>query len=300
MLDHLQVAWSLPAVRRGHSGVVVFITHNHEATVRRSVAANAPLRNGRRAVLRWDAWKAARLECTTLRSVQLATAITEIEAAAVAIDAPATPGIILAPGWSGARPNYRTPIAARPRRVGVLGSFGWHVKQDNLRQFLRGGDALLAEAGVELVIGGRAPDEFRASIEHDFRCVRFIGWVDDPNAFLDSCRLGLVAEPLGGGFKMKVLDYVGAGVPIAAQTSSVAGLPLVPDIGIIVADDAHQLASAIVARVDDATGLEQIAVRARQDCESLMSWRPRAVALLGAVRDLNTPCPGSEPRRNGA
>ena len=87
-----------------------------------------------------------------------------------------------------------------------MGSFDWHVKQEGLRRFLAVADPLFADADCELVIGGRAPDHFRRSLESGLRVTRFVGWVDDPGAFLDACRMGVISESLGGGFKLKALD----------------------------------------------------------------------------------------------
>ena len=69
--------------------------------------------------------------------------------------------------------------------------------------------------------------------------------MDDPAPHLAAARLAVVAEPIGGGFKMKMLEYVFNRVTVASLAACTAGLPealtasmaVFPDM----ADDARTL-----------------------------------------------------------
>jgi glycosyltransferase involved in cell wall biosynthesis len=290
VVDHLQMAWTAPRIarrRRQRGTTVVFVTHNHEASVRKEVARAAPLRNGSRVVLGLDARKAARLERRALTLADVVTSITRDDLVRFERDAPAAQHVLVPPGWSGTIDRPVTPIAERPRRIGVLGSFEWHVKQENLRRFLSVADPLLAEAGIELEIGGRVAPEFRSALEPTLSATRFVGWVDDVDSFLGACRLGVIAEPLGGGFKLKSLDYVFRRVPIAALRGSTAGLPLTAGSELIEAEDHRALVARIVELTDDAAQLEAIAAAALASCRSEFSWSSRGRSLVDAVRTVH-------------
>jgi hypothetical protein len=71
---------------------------------------------------------------------------------------------------------------------------------------------------------GNVPDHLTA--KNHFQTTRFLGFVDNLEPIFRSVRIGLVAERTGGGFKLKVLDYIFNRVPIAAIRGSIAGLPL--------------------------------------------------------------------------
>ena len=285
VIDHLQVAWVADLVA-GTDATTVFVTHNHEASVRRAVARELPVWSPRRAVLAFDAWKAARLETRAIGLVDGVTAITDSDRKLFLDEVADLDTLVIAPGWSGRPLASPTPLDERSRAVCVLGSFDWHVKQENLRRFVLAADDVLSEAGIELRVAGSVPDGFQTEIEGVSSAISFVGWVDDPAIFLDDCRLGLIAEPLGGGFKLKSLDYVFHGVPIAALAGSAAGLPLVAGRSIVEADDARELASAIVEIIDNVAQLQQIADDARSLCQKIFTWNQQVSLLVTFVATL--------------
>jgi glycosyltransferase involved in cell wall biosynthesis len=169
-----------------------------------------------------------------------------------------------------------------------VGSFDWHVKQENLRRFLIAADPILDSAGVELVVGGRVPESLISEFDGRVKATTFLGWVDDLGSVLRECRIGVISEPLGGGFKMKSLDYVFNSVPIAALSGAAAGLPLVAGIDMLDAPNERALAHAIVAAIDDATRLDAMATSAIDLCLRMFSWDAAGDALVGSVASLAT------------
>ncbi len=284
VLDSLRSAWCVDIVERRHRGAVVFITQNHDATVRRRVAAEASLWSGRRVMLTLDRWKVERLERRATVLADVITSITDDDRELFEVDAPGKSHLVLRPGWSG-QVAPASPVGQRPRRVGIVGSFDWHVKQENLRRFLIAADPIFADAGVELVVGGRVPESFSSEFEGRLHATTFLGWVDDLGAVLSECRIGVISEPLGGGFKMKSLDYVFNGVPIASLSGAAAGLPLNTGVDLIVAPDERALAVAIVSVIEDAPRLEAMAMSAIDSCSTdvLVGRRRRCARRLGRV-----------------
>lgn len=282
VVDGMQVAWVAPLLI-GSPATTVFVTHNHESSMRREVAAATPWTSVKRLVLGADAWKTARLERQMLELADVVTSITEEDRRKFEAQAPAARHVVVQPAWSGVEPTTVPAIADRPRRVGMLGSYEWHVKQENLRRFLDAAAPVFAQHEIELVIGGKMPAEIRHEFERAHPGVSFEGWVADPAAFLGTCRVGVVSEPLGGGFKLKILDYVFLRVPLACLVGCSVGLPLVGGEHMIEADDERSLADAIVRAIDQPELLRGLAQRAYDDVSASVSWPNAAQRILDAV-----------------
>lgn len=281
VIDHLQVAWACELLN-DHRIPVIFITHNHEASMRRQVAGETPIWAPRGLPLRLDAVKAARLERLALARASIVTSITETDQQKFINDAPSATHVLIKPGWAGEIPDSVTPLAERPRRVGIIGSFEWHVKQENLMRFATEAGPVLAAADIELAVAGKVPEALANRLADECPSVRCIGWVDSVAEFLGQCRVGVVAEPLGGGFKLKSLDYVALRVPIAATAGSLEGLPLAKNQSMIEADSERALGHEIADRIDNTAELEKLASAALSACAPTLQWKPQVRALMEA------------------
>ncbi len=279
VIDHLQVAWICDLLPDDNTPVI-FITHNHEASMRREVAAELPVWTPRGLPLRLDAVKAGRLERQALNRATVVTSITEADQAKFVDDAPAARHVLIKPGWSGDIPEHVPPLADRPRRVGIIGSFEWHVKQENLVRFAREAGPTLEAAGIELCIAGKVPEPLRQRLKQESPMVDVVGWVDSVEEFLNECRIGVVAEPLGGGFKLKSLDYVALRVPIAATTGSLEGLPLVGGQSMIESDTETQLGIDVANMIDNIGELGKLAKNAYTACIPTLRWESQVSSLL--------------------
>ncbi len=283
VIDGLQSAWATRLLSSLPSGpTTVYVAHNHETSMRSEIAA-AEHSFVRRAVLRYDVRRTARLESMTVNSCDVVSTITDLDRERFEAEAADTSFVVVAPGWSGVPRSTWPAMPTRPRRAGILGSFEWHVKQEGLRRFLTVADPAFASSGCELVIGGRVPEGFRHSIEPQLRSTRFVGWVDSPGAFLDSCRVGVISESLGGGFKLKSLDYIFNHVPLACLTHCAAGLPLVDGESMLAADDEAGLVARILESIDDGPALERMAERAHHACGAVFGWPTAAARLVAAI-----------------
>ena len=165
----------------------------------------------------WTRSRRGRLERRLLERAALVVAITDRDACRFASDDPTTPVLVLTPGYDGPRRTERTIDASTPRRAAIVTSLDWHVKQANLASFVAIADPVLAKAGVQLAVAGGAPESFAAQIRRSSRATTMLGRVDALDELMDETRIGIVAEPLGGGFKLKVL-----GLRLRARTGCVA------------------------------------------------------------------------------
>jgi glycosyltransferase involved in cell wall biosynthesis len=100
---------------------------------------------------------------------------------------------------------------------------------------------------------------------------------------MQEARIALVPERHGGGFKLKVLDYVFNRLPILALEGSVAGVPLQHDDGILFYGDHRALAAGVLQVIDDYERLNRLQDRAYTLCRDRFDWASRAGRLLGAM-----------------
>lgn len=194
-----------------------------------------------------------------------------------------TEGVVIPPGYDGPRRDERRIDQTVPSRVAIVGSYAWIAKQLNLAAFLEAADAKFAAAGVELVVVGRAPEAFVDRLAPNLKASRFLGFVEDLDALMDSCRMGLVIEETGGGFKLKVLDYVFRRLPVGALAPSLGGQDPEVTRHFLVRDTAAQLADAVIETIERAERLNAMQDRAYQAAARAFNWSENASKFLAAV-----------------
>ncbi len=291
VVDHVQSGWALETLAAAlpRSTVLVHSSQNNESAVRKRVAAGTSSNPATRAVLRLDAYKVAALEERILDGSDLVTTVTEADAADFTAGRPNLATLVLAPGYDGVRVADREITAAVPRRAVIAGSIVWRVKQFDLLALLRVADARFAAAGAEIVVMGDAPSEFTAEVLRTTTATKMLGRVPSFTDEFAQARLALVAEPHGGGFKLKTLDYVFHRVPMLVQAGSVDGLPLSNGAGLLEFPDVDALVDGALGVLDDFDTLN--ALRAR--CVLAM----RDGIRLG--RAGHAPCRGHHHRTRG-
>jgi glycosyltransferase involved in cell wall biosynthesis len=274
VFDSICAGWALDAVvqhrsRSKRPPKLVYIAHNHEATVARHIARAS--RGLRRLVREVDAFKVARLERRLVAEADLVTSNTPEDCRAFVAEADGTPVAFLPPGYGGTRVTSRTIGPAVPRRVVVIGSFDWPPKRIAMESFLGVAAPLLAAAGIELQIVGAVEPDYLAELRERYRSVSFIGPVEDVRPYMASARIALVPDLLGG-FKLKGLDYVFNRVPILAMRVALPGMPLEDGRSIGLFDSHQALAEGVVSLIDDFAVLNRRHAAAFDACATRFDW----------------------------
>jgi polysaccharide biosynthesis protein PslH len=114
------------------------------------------------------------------------------------------------------------------------------------------------------------------------RGVEFLGYVDDLAEVLQSA---VVVAPLrvGGGTKVKMVEAMVAGRPIAATPVAVEGLPVRDGVEALVTETPAVLAAAVRRLLDDAELRQRLGTAARAAARDLV-WS-RVAARMDAVYD---------------
>lgn len=268
------------------STVLVHVSHNHEAAAWRAMAREARGSILRRCVLWQNAMKVRALERRLVANVDILSAICAEDLAALDAKLPPEQALTLTPGYAGPSVDQRTIDARTPRRVILVGSFRWVLKQENLRRFVECADAIFHEHGIELDVVGEVPEALRSDLAAAARATNFHGFVVDMTPLLAQARIAVVPELIGGGFKLKFLDYFFNRVPVATLSSAAAGLPQALRATLLEADDLAGLVGRIVAAIDDVEQLNGRQARAFELARATYRWEDRGERLKHAIRAL--------------
>ncbi len=294
LFDQLGSGWALQQVAhwiarcKSHDNEfrapkLLYLAHNHERRVWADMARDARTNRVRRFGITNNARKVAQLESDLINQVDQVVNITEEDALALLADGgPPSPAIVT-PGYAGAERPARRITADTPRRVVMVGSFGWAIKQENLRQFLAVADPAFARHGIRFDVIGMVPNDLRASLEPTLRATKLHGFVPDTTPLFSQARLAVVPEVIGGGFKLKFLDYLFGRLPVASIDTATAGLPAGVKENLICSPDLDSLVKAIIARIDDLDGLNRMKDAALDSARTVFDWRDRGELLRLAI-----------------
>src|SRR6202040_2066848 len=115
-------------------------------------------------------------------------------------------------------------------------------------------------------------ESFLEQLRHRTVATRFTGTVPDIEPYLDDARIAIVPERNGGGFKLKVLEYVFNRVPVFALGGSFAGVPLRHNDSVMLYSDHAALARGVLEVIDDFDQLNRLQERAYAACAERFDW----------------------------
>lgn len=301
VIDNIGSAHALPKLesyRRAHPGAqLVYLSHEQEYAVRRSKYGAYGLSPAARLAAAVDLVKVRRTEEALLRRTDMVTVINENDAHAFRALAPHQRYFLLTPGYDGPVVVQRRITAEVPKRVLLLGGRRAQQKRQILLDWLASGYAALTAAGVEIVIVGDMEDELRMRLAADYPRAQVLGFVDDLGALIATARAGIIADTVGGGFKLRLLSHVFQRLPMIGLSEAISGLPTPEGKGYLGARGLEALTALILATIDDCDRLDALQNRAFDDCAARFSWQQRACDLLAALVPAHpkAPPPASAP-----
>jgi hypothetical protein len=303
VLDSYATGWALDRClayrneRPDHPPVLVHVSHNHEEALWGVMAREARGSALRRWVLRRNASKVGALERRMVRSADLVTAITDEDRRALGADAEHIRVLTLMPGYNGWVAGERPIASATPRRVIIMGSFNWIVKQENIARFVEIADPIFKEHGIELDVVGEMPQALLTALRARCRATHFHGFLTDVAPLLRCARIAIVHESIGGGFKLKLLDYIFARVPIATVSQAVAGLSDELRRAMLTNDSQTGLIADIVSHMDRFDELNRMQERAFSLGNEQFQWAVRGDEFRQAIFDVRQQRPAMQAPR---
>jgi glycosyltransferase involved in cell wall biosynthesis len=193
---------------------------------------------------------------------------------------PSLGSIVLPPGYAGTRQRARVLDKTVPRRAIIVGSFSWIAKQMNLERMLEAASGIFTPRQIELHVAGVIPEPLLSRLQLRFPWVRFRGFVDDLGEEFRNARVALVPEEIGGGFKLKTLDYIFSRVPVGAVEAALGGIPSQLKSHFIVESSISKLLASVAAMIDDVSTLDGMQNRAFEVADGLFNWDANGRRLL--------------------
>jgi polysaccharide biosynthesis protein PslH len=288
VFDQYGMSWAVPYVQQiaRNRPALVHVSHDFETRVTDQIARNF---NGdflRGFLLKKNARKTRLAEESLARSSNLLVTLTEEDRAAFKEINPSLASVVLPPGYAGTKQRARGLSEAVPRRAIIVGSFSWIAKQMNLERLLEAASGIFVQHHVELHVVGLIPEPLLSRLQSRFPWVVFRGFVDDLRQEFQNARVALVPEEIGGGFKLKTLDYIFSRVPVAAVDAALNGVPTQLKSEFIVESSIGELLTAIVAGIDDIDRLNVMQNRAFELAEDLFNWDANGRPLLDALESI--------------
>ncbi|MDP0492488.1 MAG: glycosyltransferase [Verrucomicrobiota bacterium JB023] len=268
---------------------LIYLSHNHEAAIRPEIAAESSKPWPIKWIYQRDAARYARLEKRLLTEAALVTAITREDADEFRALVPDLETLVLMPGYRQEALTPPTPadLSQRPRKVVLTGAFQWVAKARNLEEFLSAADGPFQAAKVSLSVVGKVDDPgYFERLGRDYPWAEFHPNVPAVAPFLRDSRMGVLPDTLGGGFKLKALDYIFNGLPLAAVSSSLRGLPPEVCADVVKGDSHPELVEAIVASIDETETLSAAAHSNLSTLAGRFSWDDRGQQLANKMRKL--------------
>jgi glycosyltransferase involved in cell wall biosynthesis len=126
-------------------------------------------------------------------------------------------------------PGEQVDVSATPRRLVFIGIRDWPPNQQGFLHALKLWPRISAGiAGAELcVVGGKKPGAPDPEYPDG---VRDLGFVDDLQAVLQTCRAMIAPIRTGGGVRVKLLDAMRMGMPVVATSQAIGMLSTTFDL----------------------------------------------------------------------
>ncbi|MEX5541781.1 glycosyltransferase family 4 protein [Pseudomonas poae] len=271
----------------------VLTEHNVESAL--GAATYDRLPNWALPFIRYDQWRYGRWEHRVIRQATQVVAVTDSDAQTLAKIAgkpvPVVVNGVDCDHFAGARPDSSS------RRVLFLGNYEYAPNVDAIEWAL---DEILPKVWERCpqarmsVCGFGMPDSWRMRWP-DPR-IEWQGFVPDLLSLQSSCSVFLAPLRHGGGSKLKVLEALAAGLPLASTEQGVSGLDLVEGLDYLGAQSSTGLADAVVRLLqfpDAATPMGEAGrayVRRAHDWSVAASQLERVYASLSPLTEKEPAC----------
>ena len=148
----------------------------------------------------------------------------------------------------------RLSFAAGEPVIFYFGTLSWQPNIEGLEYFLGSVLPLVREQVPEsrFIIAGRGAPARLQRTARMTAGAELLGPVSDPEPYYRRARAFVEATRSGGGTKLKVLNALARGLPVAATPEAVEGLAVAPGQHVLTGDSAPALAQAVARLLRDA------------------------------------------------
>jgi len=262
---------AVPNVPLGGAVPVILFAHNVEYMIWKRLAANEP-RLLRRALLEIEWRKVRRRERHACTRSRLVVAVSPIDSAALAENAPAARTRSIPTGVDTSYFSANgTPEA--PAHLVFSGAMDWYPNEDAMLFFIA---EILPSIRREIpevtvtVVGRNPSARLRAAGET--AGIRITGTVDDVRSFIDEGSVYVVPLRVGGGTRLKIFEALSMAKAVVSTTVGAEGLPLVDDQHFVRADTPTDFSRAVISLLRDPQRRRSLGNAGRHLVETRYSW----------------------------
>jgi len=295
-LELLRMAWAIKATSRRVP--LVLDMHNVESQRARSEQSQKQLSFRHRVLAVWEYLRLRRFETWACRSASWVVAVTPQDAEALRGMA-RHDRVTYVP--VGVDTDYFQPFrASSDTTIVFAGSMSYHPNIDAMLHFYRQILPLIAARipNLKVLIVGRDPAPEIWALSHDPR-VEVTGTVSDVRPYFARSAVCVIPVRIGGGVKQKLLEAMAMGMPVVTTSFSCIGIPIKPEVHVLVRDDPESLADGAAMLLKDQERRRQVGEAAASFVRRHYSWE-RSVALLEDVyeRAIEAHVNGRQTRAN--
>jgi glycosyltransferase involved in cell wall biosynthesis len=192
---------------------------------------------------------------------------------------------VIPAGWDTSR-NVAVDREKVSPNVIVCGSFTWQPKKKNLLSLLNCPRfRRFHDCGITVYLVGHAEKDFVEFVNSRYPGVVMTGTVDDVSPFYGKCSVALVAEQMGGGFKLKLLEAAAYGTGIVAVKGAVTDDGFQRGVHYLEADNFDDLVDTAIELVNHGEQLKSLRTNAGELLSSRYNWEFSYRALMAAIAD---------------
>ncbi len=169
-------------------------------------------------------------------------------------------------------------------RIGFIGTFGWEPSGQGVDWFVRNVWPIIKRElpQAELRLVGRGSEVCCA---RSAQGATGLGWLDDPSEEIATWSVMIVPIRFGGGTRLKMAEGFARKCPIVATTIGAFGYNVRDGEEFLLADDAHDFASACVRLVREPDLGRTLAERAHQRFLREWSWDVQEGKVRAVIRE---------------
>lgn len=252
----------------------ILFTHNVEAEIWRRHTVNARNVVSRR-LLRQQWHRMQRFERNALNRFDLVLAVSDADKETFNRLYPGAARRPIHVVQTGVDTGYfrPSPSPTAGRHLVFTGSMDWLPNEDGMLFFVN--DVLphirTAVPEVTISIIGRAPTPAVQRLV-DRAGVTVTGRVDDVRPHVAAGTVYVVPLRIGGGTRLKIFEAMAMGKAVVSTTIGAEGLPVTPGQNVVIADDPHAFAGAVVTLLRDSAMRRQIEAEARRLVVERYDW----------------------------
>lgn len=287
VLDNIGLAFVLPYLSGycvAHAGTcLVYVSHECEYETRRAKYDSYELGLVKGIMANRDLAKVQKCEEALIRLSDVVTVINTADLKSFRKVSSDIKYLPLIPGYDGPIVDKREITNDTPRRVLLLGGRQSEQKRQILLDWMKVAYTRLVEANIEMVIVGDMEEGLRGYLKKTYPAAQVLGFVDDLEGLISSARMGLIADTVGGGFKLRLLSHVFGRLPIIGLDDAISGLATDQGAGYLGVNSLQSLTDLVCRVIDDIDGLNALQETAFNDCTSAYLWSTRATAFVNVL-----------------